>query len=497
MKPATAPHEICSQTPRGSYLRPMRALSLTLLIACGAPKSGVPDPETTWERLNDPLVAPLVLAMGPRPAPPSDPTNQFSGDPAAIAFGRRLFYDRRLSGDGHASCATCHDPRLGFSDGLPVANIAEAAARGLPDTGGSREDSGGLDKHLPELGDPPPVVTGFPRHSPTVWNAGYNRWQFWDGRCDTLWCQATQPIEADLELALARTDLAIRVSTDPELAASYLQVFGERSEFLAVADRYDMSDGFPDFHAPARFPAGARPTPTDPDSAANTSWERMDPLDQAAVNRVLVDIAKALAAFEETVVSGEAPIDRFVAAFAASDRQLAEQSMDPAAIRGLALFAGEGQCVNCHLGPMFTNLEFSGIGLGDRSWLDPADSGRYAGTDRLLADPFSASGLWSDDPSGEKATSLSLLQLTTDKIGQFKVPSLREVATSAPYMHGGHFEDLDGVIEHYVELDETPTLGHTEEVLQRLEWGSQEIEDLRSFLESLSQDQISPDVLEP
>jgi cytochrome c peroxidase len=497
LKATLKPYTERPPLPARRYCEGMKRILLTLLLACGEPKSTVSDPESTWEQLNDPMVAPLVLAMGPRPTPVIDPTNQYSGNPTAIAFGRRLFYDRRLSGDGHASCATCHDPQRGFSDGLPVADIGLAAARDLPDTGILSDDSGTLDKHLPQVGDPPPVVSGFPRHSPSIWNTGYNRWQFWDGRCDTLWCQAIQPIEADLELGLARTDLAIRVSTDPELAASYLEVFGERPEFLAVADRYDLSDGFPDFHAPARFPTGARPTPTNPESPANISWERMDALDQAAVNRVLVDIAKAIAAFEETVVSGEAPVDRFVAAFATNDRQQAEETLDSAAIRGLALFAGEGQCVNCHLGPLFTNFEFSGVGLGDRSWLDPADSGRYAGTDRLLTESFSANGVWSDAPQGEKAQALSLLQLTTDKVGQFKVPSLREVAQSAPYMHGGHFEDLDAVITHYVELDETPTLGHTEEVLQPLDWGDQEKSDLRAFLESLSQDQVAPDVLEP
>ena len=59
-----------------------------------------------------------ILAHGPWPQPLTpDPSNRLSGNPAAIAFGKRLFSDTRLSGDGRRSCATCHDPARFFSDG--------------------------------------------------------------------------------------------------------------------------------------------------------------------------------------------------------------------------------------------------------------------------------------------------------------------------------------------------------------------------------------------
>ena len=59
-----------------------------------------------------------ILAQGPWPAPQRpDPSNRYSGNADAIALGRRLFFDTRLSIDGRQSCATCHDPAKAFADG--------------------------------------------------------------------------------------------------------------------------------------------------------------------------------------------------------------------------------------------------------------------------------------------------------------------------------------------------------------------------------------------
>ena len=67
-----------------------------------------------------------LLRLGPMPAAPVDPTNRFSGDPAAAELGRWLFHETRLSRDDRVSCASCHRPDRGFADGLPRAvGIAE------------------------------------------------------------------------------------------------------------------------------------------------------------------------------------------------------------------------------------------------------------------------------------------------------------------------------------------------------------------------------------
>ena len=87
------------------------------------------------------------------PVPAVDPTNAVSEDPAAQRLGQYLFFDSGLSGSGEHSCASCHKPEYGFAD--------------------------------PERFSTTEATTA--RHTPTVVNSGYNRWFYWDGRCDTLW----------------------------------------------------------------------------------------------------------------------------------------------------------------------------------------------------------------------------------------------------------------------------------------------------------------------
>ncbi|MBX3280769.1 MAG: cytochrome-c peroxidase, partial [Acidobacteria bacterium] len=112
-----------------------------------------------------------------------------------IELGRRLFFDRRLSADATVSCATCHDPQLGFADG-------KRAAIGV----GGR------------LGT---------RNSPTILNVLFNPSQFWDGRADTLEDQAPQPLTNPLEMGNASVDEVIaRLRADAEYACAFRRVFG-------------------------------------------------------------------------------------------------------------------------------------------------------------------------------------------------------------------------------------------------------------------------------
>ena len=110
-------------------------------------------------------------------------------------LGKMLFFDPRLSGDNSISCATCHHPSKGWSDGLP-------RAIGF---GGK------------ELG----------RHSPTLINSGYFSAQFWDGRAKTLEEQAKGPIEAAGEMNQKFDDLIPELAAIPEYAERFKKVFGE------------------------------------------------------------------------------------------------------------------------------------------------------------------------------------------------------------------------------------------------------------------------------
>lgn len=101
--------------------------------------------------------------LGPTPSPDDNKPNA-----ARVALGRSLFFDPRMSGDGNMSCATCHNPGMGWSDGLPTARGVKSAV---------------LD-----------------RASPTIINTAYNSIQMWDGRKKSLEEQAMGPMQANVEM---------------------------------------------------------------------------------------------------------------------------------------------------------------------------------------------------------------------------------------------------------------------------------------------------------
>jgi cytochrome c peroxidase len=422
----------------------MTRLVLLLLAAC----SGTPDDTASTGAVEDTaadVVHQRTLALGPLPALPDDPTNAWADDPTAAWFGRYLFYDPRLSGSGAFACSTCHDPLQGWGDGKA---LSEAAG-----------------------------TTG--HHAPTLWNVGYQRWFFWDGRCDSLWCQAIQPIEAANEMGGSRLQLAHAIADNADLREGYEAVFG----------------AMPDLSDEARFPPSGRPD-ADADDALAVAWASMTAEDQDVVDRILTNAMKAIAAFERTIVTGETAVDRYVAAYADGDQAGMDAALSAEAQAGLALFVGEGQCVLCHQGAVMSNLEFHSVGLGERAWLDPTDVGRYDGITKLRADGFNAGGAYSDAPDGEAAGRLDRLVQTTEQLGIFKVPGLRNVAASPPYMHGGHFDTLTDVVDHYNELDETVIVGHVETFMVPREWDASQVAALVAFLEALSAPPLDPTVLE-
>ena len=109
-------------------------------------------------------------------------------------LGKMLFFDPRLSGSNWISCATCHNPGLGWSDGLPR----------------------GLGNGQKELG----------RHSPTIINSGYFKLQFWDGRAKTLEEQAVGPIQAEVEMNQNMNALIEELGAIPGYVALFKKVFG-------------------------------------------------------------------------------------------------------------------------------------------------------------------------------------------------------------------------------------------------------------------------------
>lgn len=379
-----------------------------------------------------------ILRHSPLPAPVADETNRVAGRADAAALGRLLFFERRLSGQGQLSCASCHDPARDFTDGLSLA-LGLARVR---------------------------------RHTPSLWNVALGRWFFWDGRADSLWSQALKPIESPDEMGGSRLQGVQLVAADPRLRTAYEDVFGK----------------LPDVRDVRRFPRAGGPVPTDPAHPHRRAWDAMTQADRQQVSRAFANLGKAIAAFEATLVSGPSPFDTFVEGLRARDAGKTA-ALGPAAQRGLQLFVGRANCRRCHSGPLFSDGEFHDLGVPS-SPDAPYDNGRFQGVEALLADEFRADGAYSDDPQGPRAAQVRFLKTAAHTEGFFKTPSLRNVARTAPYMHQGQLPTLRSVLEYYSTLEgRRPPLvdaAHQEVGLVPLRLSAAEIDDLLAFLESLT-----------
>ena len=271
------------------------------------------------------------------------------------------------------------------------------------------------------------------RNAPGLWNAARQRWMGWGGTADSLWAQAVRALLDPREMGMTPAGVARLVRGDPALACRYRAVFG-------------------------RAPDG------DDDA-------------------VLADAAKAMAAFVETLTTGPTPFDAFRDA-------LAQGRDDPAypaaARRGLKIFVGRGNCSLCHFGPDFSHGEFHDAGVPFMIRRGVADPGRHAGIAALRADRFNRLGRFSDARTGEAADLTRHVDPQHRNFGEFKVPALRQVADTAPYMHAGSHAALADVARHYSRIDEERLHQDGERILRPLHLTDSEIEDVVAFLRSLS-----------
>ena len=358
--------------------------------------------------------------------------NPLRGDPAATTLGERLFHDARFDPDGSVSCATCHRPAQAFQDGLPRARGRGQVAR----------------------------------NTPTLLGAGGQRWLTWDGRKDSLWAQALEPLEAAAEIGGSRGAIAFLVLNDVEYRRLYAAAFGE-----APATPAGLT-------SKAASPLGTR--------AARWRWRRLGPDTQAAVNRAFARLGQALAAYQATLVLPEAPFDCFVDGLTAgAGSRVSDCGFSAAAERGLRLFmSGATGCATCHLGPRFSDGGFRQIGTG------AGDGGRAEGLARLAADPFNCAGAvaagWLPAtlpvPGCAHLPGAGRTEVPSMLNSAFRTPSLRHLRWTAPYMHDGRFQTLDAVLHHY----EAPPADQRHELTPVKGLSASERADLLSFLESLS-----------
>ena len=277
------------------------------------------------------------------------------------------------------------------------------------------------------------------RNTPTLMNLIAGRWYGWDGAADSLWSQSLRPIMDPRELGASPRHAAQLVRGDADMACRYQKVFG------------------------------APPPSTDDDL-------------------VLVNVGKALAAFQETLTSGRTPFDHFRDALARG-AQPASLSYSDAAQRGLKIFIGKGGCTNCHAGPNFTSGEFFNTGLSRHAPLGKPDPGRHAGIKALLESPFNLLGAYNDDKSGASAARTRKVALAQENFGEFKAPSLRNLMLTSPYGRDGQVDTLAEVVRHYAGLD--PIRLHAKDakdgqLAKPLNLSAREQSDLVVFLESLS-----------
>lgn len=403
-----------------------------------------PQPALPWTAAEKRLIA-RHSPLGP---PPADPTNAYADNPAAAQLGQFLFFETRLSSNGAVSCATCHDPQRHFADARP---LGEGLTRGT-------------------------------RHTQALWNVAYNRWFFWDGRAGALWAQALVPIERPDEMGGSRVQTARLIAADPALSAAYERVFGPLPAGASLR----------------QLPERGRPLADDPNDAQHRAWEALGAEQRAGVNRVFVNVGKAIAAYERKLISRRAPFDRFAEGLAQDDPDKIA-ALSPAAQRGLRLFLGRGNCRLCHSGPNFTDGEFHSVRVADLDLPTPRDPGRYAGIPALAASEFNAASPYSDARDGQAARLLRVLERRPSDWGLFKTPSLRNVAVTPPYMHQGQFATLERVIEHYSTFEGALPAGHhdVDRTLEPLRFTPGEAADLRAFLESLTDTDIAPELLRP
>lgn len=328
----------------------LRCLLLFILGACCACHKK----EDTKPVIGTPLTLSIPIGLPDMRMPEDNPLTV-----EGVALGRRLFYEPLLSGDNTMSCATCHQQASAFSD--------------------FRRFSRGI---FGDFGN---------RNAPALFNLGWQRKFFWDGRAASLEDQALQPIQNPIEMHETLGNAVAELNGHPEYPGLFKNAFG-----TGVIDSQLL--------------------------------------------------AKALAQFERTMISGNSKFDRW-------KQNLA--SPTPEEQRGIDLFnnPAKGDCAHCHVfGSTFSDFEFRNTGLDSL----PKDKGLSAVTN-----------------------------LSTD-VGKFKTPSLRNVEYTAPYMHDGRFSTLEECIEHYnTGFKKSPNLDpNIHGPKGRL--SPQDISDLVAFMKMLS-----------
>jgi cytochrome c peroxidase len=322
-------------------MKPTRPALAALFIAAGA-----------WA--DTPVTVAPPLGLPPLPVPAANPLTR-----EKIDLGRRLFMDRRLSHNNTMSCAMCHVPEQGFT-----ANELGAAI--------------GIEGR------------SLRRNAPTLFNVGYQRSLFHDGREPHLEAQIWGPLLARVEMGMPSMGYATeKVRQLSEYAGLFEAAFGGP----VTAER----------------------------------------------------IGQAIASYERTLVSGNSRFDRW---HYGGDRT----ALDAQEQRGFDIFKGKGRCAACHLvgeqAALFTDHKFHNTGIGWERTMFPERSSYRV---QLAPDTFvevAGSLLRPFEPPQSDTGRYEVTTALKDRWA-YKTPTLRNVALTAPYMHDGSLPTLEAVVAFY------------------------------------------------
>jgi cytochrome c peroxidase len=410
------------------------------------------------------------FAPDPLPASIKDVSNAYADDTQAAALGQKLFADVRFSGalldldddggpnslglrgdTGKVSCGGCHEPEHAFLDTRSVF------------------------KQL-SLG------TGWThRRTPSLFDVGQAKIVMWGGRHSTLYAQVFGPLENPVEMNSSRLFVA------EQIAALY------RDEYEAIFGAGTL-DALADA---ARFPPltpettgcrltsmldHPRATPPDPlyechgmpgDAA---EYDAMAAADQELVTRIVVNLGKAVAAYERTLHCGPGRFD----AWAHGD----DQALSAAEQRGFELFAGKAACVSCHSGPYFSDQRFHALGLAEgptrAGILNDDDHGALRDLQAAKDDPLGITGSYSDGDDGRLPASIDS---TLD--GAFRTPTLRCVSRRPSFMHSALLRTLADVVAFHDRGGDAPGSYPGKSELSPLGLSDGEQSDLVAFLGAL------------
>ncbi len=449
-------------------------------LACG--DRGCDFSRDEWQR---------VAALANLGEAPLDRSNRLLRDEAAIGLGRRFYYSEAFAGEASwedllgrstssareprgvrmtISCATCHDPgRAGGDFTSTPGHISEGA--GWYDVNGQQ-----------------------------TLNAAHYPLLYWNGRSDSLWSQAAAVLESPVSMNGNR--LAIVRAVAERYGAEYRQVFGE-----PASTTVPMLAALPANGRPGEL-AGCQPG--DPGEPFGDAFDCLDGATRLGVNRAFANIAKAIAAYEWELTSGDAPFDRYVNG--------EEEAISPAALRGLRLFVGRAACIDCHNTPLLSDGRFHNIGVPQRGAGVPTEAdcprgnprcdcvsetgseglvgetclpwGYHFGLLKLRGAGFRRDGEHSDDPAAGAASHGAFYRAAeapdASTRGAWRTPSLRDVALTAPYMHDGVYRTLDEVLWHYDQGGTSEASGRKSPELHPLLLSARDRSDLIAFLLTLT-----------